>query len=296
MKLRKFLTITVALAMIFALVGCNQIEDNTPNDTSQVTPDSPPIKEPYPVSAYGGEFSDSPESVVSLSPALTKFVAELGVTDKLIGISEYCDLPGLELPTVGSPANPDIKGIIELKPQVVITLSPLASTDKINLSQYGITVLEIPEAESYAELCDIYINLCRVFFGAIDSKNVAYDTLEKLDSALKAAKEAGISKSFICVEGTHDDGLILSGGDTLESDILSVFGENLLGDMPAVFMDEETLELLEPTVIFAYDSVDRDDIRDYFEDAKIVFIPEKTFSQPSVSLADTLAELVTELQ
>ena len=296
MKLRKLLTIAVALVMVFALVGCNQIEDNTPDDTSQVTPDSPPVKEPYPVSVYGGEFDDSPESVVSLSPALTKLIADLGVTDKLVGISEYCDLPGLELPTVGSPANPDINGIIELKPTVVITLSPLASTDKINLSQYGITVLEIPEAESYAELCDIDISLCRVFFGAVESRDIAYDTLEPLDNALKTAKEAGISRSFICVEGVHDKGLILSGGETLEDDILSVFGKNLLGEMPAVFMDEETLSLFEPSVIFAYDSVDRDDIRDYYEDAKIIFLPESVFSQPSVAITHVIEEILGELE
>ncbi len=296
MKLRKLLSILLALMMTLALCACNQIGNNGPDDTSVQEPDKPPVKEPYPVSVYGVELTDAPESVVSLSPALTMLAADLGVTGSLVGISEYCSLPGLELPTVGSPADPDIEAIIELKPQVVMTLSPMASTDKINLSQYGISVMEIPSPESYAELCDIYINIAKVFYGNLDYKTPAHDALAPLDDALKLAKDAGISKKFIIIKASLDGGLMLAGEETLESDLLGGFGDNALPGIGVTFMEEDLLSLLEPSVIFAYDSVDREDIRDYFEDQKIVFISEESFSRPSAQLADVILELTEELK
>ncbi len=295
MKFRKILSLILALMML-CLCACDRIDDNTPDNTVDVTPDTPPVKEPWPVSAYGSDFASAPETVASLSPALTKLLADIGVTDKIVGISDYCSLPGLELSSVGSPANPDIKSIIELRPEIVITLSPMASTDKINLSQFGITVLEIAEPKTYADLCDIYINMCRVFFGAVDSKDIAYGALLPLDSALKEAYDAELNRKFICVEGVYKGGLILSGGDTLESDILSVFGKNELGNMGSAYIEKDILGTFEPSLIFAYDSVDRDDIRDYFEDQKIIFIPESALTQPSAALSGEIERILEELK
>ncbi len=64
----------------------------------------------------------------------------------------------------------------------------------------------------------------------------------------------------------------------------------------AGYAGEDVLEIADPSIIFAYDSVDRDDIRDYYKNQKIIFISEEAFSQPSVELAAELYEIFEELK
>ncbi len=98
----RILSLLLALVLFVSLCACNQIGDNNPDQTDPpINVDTPPKKEPYPVSIYNETFEDAPESVISLSPATTQMLAHIGVTNKLVGISEYCSLPGLELETVG---------------------------------------------------------------------------------------------------------------------------------------------------------------------------------------------------
>lgn len=283
MKLAKLLSLLLALMLMLSLCACDEIGDNNPVGTTDQT-DTPPVREDYPISFEDQTFTAAPESVISLSPAITDVLVDLGVTEKLVGISRYCSLPGLDLPTVGSPAYPDFEKMISLAPELIITLSPIAATDRIVLEQAGIRVLEMSSPKSYGELCEIYINLSMVFFGAVDSKDIAYDALEHLDSALLKAKNMEFNKTFICVEGTYDGGLVVSGADTLEGDLFSVFGTNLLADYDSHFLPKELYGELSPEVVFLYDTVDDDDIEEIFEDADIVYVDASALERPSAGL------------
>lgn len=295
MKFAKLLSLLLALVLMLSLCACDEIGDNTPVDTTDKV-DTPPVKEPYPISFGNETFESCPESVVSLSPALTDILMHIGVTDKVVGISEYCSLPGLDVETVGSPANPDLEAIIALKPELIITLSPIASTDKITLEKAGIRTLEMSSPKSYGELCEIYINLSMVFYGAVDSKNIAYDALSPLDAALMEAKNLAFNKSFICIEGTYRDGLVVSGMDTLEDDLFSVFGTNLLADYDSHFIHEEICGELEPDVVFLYDNVDNDGIEELFEDADIVYISASALERPTAELYSVIISSIEDIK
>jgi ABC-type Fe3+-hydroxamate transport system substrate-binding protein len=65
----------------------------------------------------------APQRVVSLVPSVTESLFELGVGDRLIGITDYCVHPAQEvarLPRFGGTKNPDIARIIEFQPDLVI--------------------------------------------------------------------------------------------------------------------------------------------------------------------------------
>ena len=84
--------------------------------------------------------------MISLSPALTEIIFEMGYENSLIGRSKYCDYPAEveEIQSVGSGANPDIDTIVELTPDVVICGSALAQKDVAYLKGKGIEVVVIP--------------------------------------------------------------------------------------------------------------------------------------------------------
>src|SRR5450432_2463851 len=67
--------------------------------------------------------SEPPRRVVSLVPSVTESLFELGVGDRLLGITDFCLYPENEvakLPRVGGTKNPDVERIIAMKPDLVI--------------------------------------------------------------------------------------------------------------------------------------------------------------------------------
>ena len=68
-------------------------------------------------------FGAAPKRIVSLVPSDTYSVAALGCGDRLVGRTDYCELPTdvvAKLPSVGGTKNPRVDAILELSPDLVI--------------------------------------------------------------------------------------------------------------------------------------------------------------------------------
>lgn len=64
-----------------------------------------------------------PRRVVSLVPSITESLFDLGLGERLVGVTDYCVHPvdGVRaLPKVGGTKNPDVSRILELRPDLVI--------------------------------------------------------------------------------------------------------------------------------------------------------------------------------
>jgi ABC-type Fe3+-hydroxamate transport system substrate-binding protein len=67
--------------------------------------------------------SHPPRRVVSLVPSVTETLFDIGVGDRVVGITDYCIHPQGKvegLPRVGGTKNPDVSRIIALRPDLVI--------------------------------------------------------------------------------------------------------------------------------------------------------------------------------
>jgi iron complex transport system substrate-binding protein len=69
--------------------------------------------------------SERPERIVTLAPNLTEIVFELGLGDRVVGVSEYASWPPeVEgLPRLGGLFDPNLEGMIALEPDLAILLS-----------------------------------------------------------------------------------------------------------------------------------------------------------------------------
>lgn len=302
MKLKRFVAFICIGLMLFSLVACDDITNEHPDDVVHV--DTPPEKQAYPVDIGSQSFDKAPVLVVSLSPSITRAMYDLNVFDRLIAVSDYCTSPSEtgSLSKIGSAAHPDVEAIISLSPELVITHSLIASSDKVKLSQAGIRVLELDSPDSYAELCQMYIHLSLMFYGSIDSQEIALSALSELDSAMTAAKALGINKNFVCVKGINGKGeLILSNAQTLESDILSVFGTNLRGDDDDFFVSKDEAGGLSPDIVFYNNNIDDDEnaseliMEAFGDDVRYISIDVSDFEIPTVKLCETVNFLAAEL-
>ncbi len=81
--------------------------------------------------------------IVSLAPNLTEIVYALGIADKLVGDTDYCDNPpeARSKPHVGNPQNPSIEAIVALHPDLVLAADSINRVDTVDaLARLGIAV------------------------------------------------------------------------------------------------------------------------------------------------------------
>lgn len=109
------------------------------------------------------EFAHPPQRVVSLLPSLTESVCALGHCSRLVGIDRYSNHPAsvMSLPQLGSGIEPDIEGIVALRPDVVLLAS--SSRAAARLEALGIRVLAL-EPKNQADVRRV-LNLLETLLG-----------------------------------------------------------------------------------------------------------------------------------
>lgn len=65
---------------------------------------------------------ESPNCIISLAPSITEIVFSLGLGDRLVGVTTYCDYPeeAKKKPKVGGMSNPSIEAVVSLRPDIVV--------------------------------------------------------------------------------------------------------------------------------------------------------------------------------
>ena len=213
------------------LSGCDKNDGESSRITEIVVSDfsSDTENNDFPINLCGEKIEKAVEKAVSLSPAATEIICELGLEDKLVGTSSYCDYPdGLSLPRLGSSENPDIDGIIMLAPDAVFTVSALAERDSYVLEQAGIAVIKLGIPVSIDGYAELYSDISAAFYGN------AYDG--GIKKAEKIGEEGGnlcVKDGYISVEELKDiqpDSLIidnkLNEDDIMGNEFLSKLAEN----------------------------------------------------------------------
>jgi iron complex transport system substrate-binding protein len=72
---------------------------------------------------------DIPKRVISFAPSITETLFALGVGERVVGVTRYCNYPlqAKSLPRVGGYTDPNFEMILGLKPDLVITLKQHSS-------------------------------------------------------------------------------------------------------------------------------------------------------------------------
>jgi iron complex transport system substrate-binding protein len=98
----------------------------------------------------------TPRRIVSTAPSITEVLFALGLGDRVVGVSRYCDFPAsvASLPKVGSYIKPDIEAIVRLMPDLVIVQKTSSDiTDR--LSSLRIPFVEVP----HGTLSDVFAGI-----------------------------------------------------------------------------------------------------------------------------------------
>lgn len=293
-KIKPLKAVFAAFLCAAVLSGCENTEyypsEIVVSDTDNIGEE----EKSFPAESCGQRLEKAVERAVSLSPAMTEIICELGFQNTLVAVSSYCDYPeDLSLKTVGSTENPDIEAIIELAPDAVFTLSLLSERDIYTLNRAGIAVLTPKTPESLEEYYAMYRETAAAFYGreADDSGKLkavetANDARNRLESA---AVELG---SFVYVT----EKLTIAGNETFAGAVLELCGENLCKESGYVLSKE--CEGVVPEYIIASDKLTEPKIRSdntlaamISGGAKIIYVNSGYFERPTARTAEVFSQL-----
>lgn len=199
-------------------------------------------------------FDEIPERIISISPANTEILFALGLGDKVVGVTEYCNYPeeALDKEKVGGFSTPDMEMIISLEPDVIFA-APIQEAEIIpQLENLGLKVIAITPAnldETYdaIELVGIVTGTHETALGLISDMRSSVDSVTALVSTLSDEEKPNV---FYIV--WHDP-LMTAGGDTLAGQLIELAGgRNIFANLSeyATVSIEPVIEA-EPQIIIA---------------------------------------------
>lgn len=73
-------------------------------------------------SAFAGGSTATPQRIISLAPNTTEILFALGLSDRIVGVTTFCDYPqeAKAKPKIGGMSNPSLEAVVSLKPDLVV--------------------------------------------------------------------------------------------------------------------------------------------------------------------------------
>lgn len=171
---RAFLCSVLVLTVI--LGGCSWFGNSQPAGPATLVDD------------FGREIvmEEPAQRVISLVPASTEIMFALGVGDRVVGASEYCNYPeaALDIPRVGAFDAPNIELILSMEPDLVLAAS-LHKEPVEALEQLGIAVLALDPQN----IQEIYANI-EVIAAAVGEEEAGEDLINDMKGRLAAVDQA----------------------------------------------------------------------------------------------------------
>lgn len=124
--------IVLILVLIF-LVACSSPPESTPQFPVQLTDQS----------GKTVKLERIPQRIISLAPSNTEILFALGLADKVVGVTEYCDYPeaAKDKPKIGGYSTVDIEKVTEARPDIIVATSIHEAETIPMLEKLGLTIV-----------------------------------------------------------------------------------------------------------------------------------------------------------
>lgn len=194
----------------------------------------------------------TPQRIVSLAPSNTEILFALGLGDKVVGVTDYCDYPteALEREKVGGPYTPDAERIVALQPDLVLadSINPI---DVINsLEELGVTVFAI-EATDLDDLLDDIRTVGEVTNQEAEAQALTAEMQTRIDAVTDETAGLLPDEQPRTLHIMWHDPIWTAGQDTFIDDVIELAGGvNIFYDLEGYqTVDIESVIVRDPEVI-----------------------------------------------
>jgi len=173
----------------------------------------------------------TPERIISTSPSNTEILFALGLGDKVVGVTTYCNYPpeAPEKEKIGGFSTVDIEKIISLNPDMVLASSKTGDENIKKLEDKGITVL-IVEPKNIDEILKAIELIGNVTGKENEAKSLTENMLKRINKVKENSKNLKEKPKVMYV--VWHEPLMSAGKNTFANDIIEIAGgENIYSDM-----------------------------------------------------------------
>ncbi len=247
--------------------------------------------------------------IVSLAPSMTETVYALGLQDRLVGDTDYCDYPAdaAKKHKVGGAINPNMEEVVALKPDVVLVVKSLNRLETVRaLERIGIAVYST-DPHTVTDVVGSLKKLSGVL-GAEEAGDALKEESERRLAAIQKKLHGAATKRVLFVVWTEP--LMSIGRKTFIADVLERAGGTSVVDSKQdwpQFSLEEAVRLQPEYLVFAasHSETVRNDVEalrlkpgwaalDAIKNRRIAIVSD-AINRPGPRIVDAVEELARQL-
>ena len=253
------------------------------------------------------ELDEAPERIISLAPNITEMLFAVGLGDRVVGITTFCDYPeeAMEVDTIGSITEPNIEAIVSKEPDLIVAdginpMDVLERLQELDMNVVGFYPASVQDTFSA-------MNRLGLVTGNLEEATEVVNEMETQMNAILDLIGDREERPQVFYE-IWNDPLTTAGGDNFIDNMISLAGGENIGAEAGSGWPQfglEDLIYLDPEVYIstphsADHQVSREEIlnRDNYQvltavqNERVHIINQDIVSRPSPRLIDGLKALV----
>ena len=202
--------------------------------------------EPYlPLQYPGPALTAKPRRIVSLVPSLTEVLYDLGLEEKVVGITKFCVHPHAwwkSKTRVGGTKNVNLDKVHQLQPDLILANREENRRDEILALADHFPVM-LTDIRTIGD-----IRYCIAAWGKVFDRNVAADQLlQNMESGMRIPALPGLRTLYLIWKNPY----MAAGNDTFIHHMLQVVGlQNALEMERYPEVSDDAIEAMQPDVVF----------------------------------------------
>ena len=142
-----------------------------------------------------------PQRIISLGPSITEELYLLGVENKIVGVTTYCQRPpqAREIEKIGTVIEVNLEKAISLQPDLVLATSLTNPKAKEKLKNLGIRVITFPSAKNFREICEQFLELGKIAGREKEAEEIVYRAKKAVSSVKQKVRELPKPKVLVQV-------------------------------------------------------------------------------------------------
>ena len=194
-----------------------------------------------------------PQRIISLAPSNTEILFALGLGDRVVGVTRYCNYPeeAKQKEQIGGFADPDPEKIIALKPDLILASGTLQKSLVIELEERGQTVFWL-YPHTVKDILESFVRIGEITGSSATAQQLKERIEERIKTVEERVKDIPEQErpTVFRVMGLDPPGTI--GGESFQTDEFWIAGgKNIFADTDKNYfqLDLETLTKLDPDII-----------------------------------------------
>ncbi|MHA1819183.1 MAG: ABC transporter substrate-binding protein [Promethearchaeota archaeon] len=194
-----------------------------------------------------------PLRIISMAPSITETLFALGVQDRLIGVTDYCNYPAeaKNITSIGGFSTPDLEKIVALKPDLVISATyNKEAIEKIE--NLGIALVVMQENNTIESIIQNIFNIGKLVDAELNASSLKAHMYQKLWNITNQTATINESSKLKVYFEIWETPMAVGNQSFINDMIIKAGGKNIFGNISQQYptVQNEDIINLNPDVIF----------------------------------------------